>query len=342
MNRLAVIAVLVVAGLAHADVWQRTLSDDAAQMEYDNKVGIGDALSKQADTESISSAEKKRMVEQAVKAYEDAAKAKPHDGEPYFRIGMLLYSFYFQECSNANPRLRSLIPASPLCSNTFNVPIAERIITAWDAFEQRAPLDPRATPPPRVEGMNLLFERAILHTRIATKPHLEAAARDYERILHRSDGLTDDLEVVWNNLAETYMMLGDLDSAIDGYKKALRAGGGVGAAYGYAVALDRDDNSEQAAEVINSQSPHAWVEFMGSVQSRQIFYVPAGEEHYYFGLVQEVRGEIDEAIAEWRAFIASGAHPEYQPRAKAHIEALLKKQHNRPPAPPPIDEKFFP
>ncbi|HEV7557417.1 MAG TPA: tetratricopeptide repeat protein [Kofleriaceae bacterium] len=341
MKRLAVMAVLAIAGLAHADVWQRALSDDSAQVEYDNKIGIGDALAKQADTESITSAEKKRMVEQAVKAYDDAAKAKPHDGEPYFRIGMLLYSFYFQECST-NRQLRSLVAPSPLCSVAFNVPIAERIITAWDAFEQRAPLDPRVTPPPRVEGMNLLFERAILHTRIATKPHLEAAARDYERILRRSDGLTDDLEIVWNNLAETYMMLGDLDSAIDGYKKALRAGGGVGAAYGYAVALDRDDNPEQAAEVINSQSPHAWIEFMAGVQAHAIFYVPAGEEHYYFALVEETQGEIDEAIAEWRAFIASGAHPEYQPRAKAHIEALLKKQHNRPRPPAPIDDVIFP
>jgi tetratricopeptide (TPR) repeat protein len=341
VKRLAVIAVLAIAGLAHADVWQRMLSDDSAQIEYDNKIGIGDALAKQADTESITSAEKKRMVEQAVKAYDDAAKAKPRDAEPYFRIGMLLYSFYFQECST-NRMLRSLVAPSPLCSVAFNVPIAERIITAWDAFEQRAPLDPRVTPPPRVEGMNLLFERAILHTRIATKPHLEAAARDYERILRRSDGLTDDLEIVWNNLAETYMMLGDLDSAIDGYKKALRAGGGVGAAYGYAVALDRDDNPEQATEVINSQSPHAWIEFMQGVQSRAIFYVPAGEEHYYFALVEETQGEIDEALAEWRAFIASGAHPEYQPRAKAHIEALLKKQHNRPRPPAPIDDVLFP
>ena len=341
MKRLAVIVVMVVAGLAHADVWQRALSDDAAQMEYDNKIGIGDALAKQADTESITASEKRRLVDQAVKAYDDAAKAKPRDGEPYFRIGTLLYSFYFQECST-DRRLRSVLPGSPLCSSTFNVPVAERIIAAWDAFEQRAPLDPRVTPPPRVEGMNLLFERALLHTRLATKPHLEAAARDYERILHRSDGQTDDLETVWNNLAETYMMLGDLDGAIDGYKKALRAGGAIGTAYGYAVALDRDENSELATEVINSQTPHAWAEFQNKVLAHDIFYVPAGEEHYYFALVEETRGEIDEALAEWRAFIASGAHPEYQPRAKVHIEALLKKQHNRVRPPPPVDDVLFP
>src|SRR5262249_3319236 len=119
-------------------------------------------------------------------------------------------------------------------------------------------------------------------------------------------------------------------------------GGDAGTAYGYAVALDRDDNQAQATEVINALDPTAWIGYMRRVQAHDIFYVPAGEEHYYFGLILETRGEIDEAIAEWRAFIASGAPPEFQPRAKAHIEALLKKQHNRPRPPPPIDDILLP
>jgi hypothetical protein len=56
------------------------------------------------------------------------------------------------------------------------------------------------------------------------------------------------------------------------------------------------------------------------------FFVPEGEKHYYFALSDEAFGFDEEAIDNWKRFIASGAHPQYQPRAKAHLEALMKKK----------------
>ena len=41
----------------------------------------------------------------------------------------------------------------------------------------------------------------------------------------------------------------------------------------------------------------------------------------------------DDAINYWRLFLNSGAHPQFQPRAKSHLDALLKKKKQRPPLP---------
>ncbi len=58
--------------------------------------------------------------------------------------------------------------------------MAEQVLQAWADFEQRAPLDPRITP-------SFLFERAILHTKLATtSPHWQAAAADYEKLMQRT------------------------------------------------------------------------------------------------------------------------------------------------------------
>ncbi len=62
----------------------------------------------------------------------------------------------------------------------FKTDKALEVIAAWDAFETREPLDPRLT----INGVGsseILFDRAILHTRLAQTPndakHLKAAAR---------------------------------------------------------------------------------------------------------------------------------------------------------------------
>ena len=66
------------------------------------------------------------------------------------------------------------------------------------------------------------------------------------------------------------------------------------------------------------------------------FFVPEGEKFYYFALGEEAFGLDDDAINFWRLFLNSGAHPQFQPRAKAHLDALLKKRRKSPlPIEPP-------
>jgi tetratricopeptide (TPR) repeat protein len=173
----------------------------------------------------------------------------------------------------------------------------------------------------------VLFRRAILHTKLATKPHLEAASRDYEKILARQDaGQDGGSETVIGNLAETYMMLGRLDDAIETYKIALRGAADTSTWYGYAVALDRDERTQQALDVVKSLGRSQRDLFHARVIQGATFFVPEGEKFYYFALADEALGLDEEAISYWRQFINSGAHPQFQPRAKAHLDALVKKK----------------
>lgn len=71
------------------------------------------------------------------------------------------------------------------------------------------------------------------------------------------------------------------------------------------------------------------IEFQRKVGLKLVFLVPAGEESYYFGLAFEAFGQLDEAIEHWRAFLRSGAHPQYHPRAKKHLDKLLAQKRLR-------------
>ena len=144
------------------------------------------------------------------------------------------------------------------------------------------------------------------------------------------------LDQVWGNLAETYMMLGRLEDSIEMYKDSLRNGSDTATWYGFAVALDRDERTQQANDVIRSLGRDQRDSFHNRVMRGDTFFVPEGEKFYYFALVDEALGLEEEAISYWRQFINSGAHPQYQPRAKAHLDALLKKRRKTPlPIEPP-------
>jgi tetratricopeptide (TPR) repeat protein len=327
------ILLLLVATTAQANVWQSAIdrgSPDPAQDVYDSEMKTGDELAMQSVAKSASLKAIRQLVDHAVQSYRNAAAAKPSAAEPYFRIGRLLYSIYF-ECDE----IPNLSAQSLLCdpdASHIDRKHAQETIDAWNAFESRAPLDPRLSV--HLGETEILFKRAILETKLASKDHLEAAARDYEKILERSDTSNDvSDETVWSNLAETYMMLGRLEDAVDMYHEAIRHGGTTSTLYGLAVALDRDERGEAARDVVLSLGANALEAFHVSVMSHHTFFVPRGEECYYFALAHEAFDEVDDAIEYWQAYIQSGAHPEFQPRAKEHLAALTAKRHPIPRAP---------
>lgn len=323
------LVLLLVATTAHANVWEEAIrrgKPDAAQDKYESEMRDGDEHALLANTRGSSKSEVAHQLELAIASYKAAAAAKPDEGEPWYRIGRVLYSFHI-ECND------SLVPrmlASPLCNpdpRSFKRKEAEQVIMAWNEFEKRAPLDPRLSVGAFGDS-EILFRRAILHTKLATPAHLEGAAADYEKILARQDLGEGAAENVVGNLAETYMMLGRLEDSIEMYRDALRGAADTSTWYGFAVALDRDERSEQALEVIQSLGREQRDQFHLRVLRGDTFFVPEGEKHYYFALSDEAFGFDDEAIENWKKFIASGAHPRYQPRAKAHLEALMKKKRN--------------
>lgn len=340
MTRALLLALCLASATAHADVWQRAIdTTDPRKDQFESAMRSGDELIQRANAKSQNRATVTSLIDQAIRSYREAAAVQPTNAEPYFRIASLLESF-FTDCE---PRGLGLIrPQTCMDRRSINIPRTKETVEAWDEFEKRAPLDPRLG--------EALFSRAILRTKLVdasskdAKVHLEGAMRDYNAMLDRSDGLTMvSMEQVWGNLAETYMMLGKLEEAIDAYSVAIERGGNSSTFYGKAVALDRDEREAEALELIRAQGVRAFQEFSRQFGDGDVFFVPKGEEFYYFALIHEAYGYINEAISNWRLFIKSGAHPAYHARAKAHIDALLIKQKANPrgPARPDLND-FFP
>jgi tetratricopeptide (TPR) repeat protein len=328
----SLLPLLVIAGSAHADVWKRAIEKTPSSDAYEGKLSEGDEAALAANAKNISLAEVRRKVDVAIAAYRAAAQLRPKAAEPYFRIGTTL-NVFFLDCGPPD------MWHPPTCqSGGNNNAKAKEVVEAWDAFEQRAPLDPRVN--------ELLLQRAILRTKLlaiepAHKEHLDGALRDYEAVLDREDGMTWTLgrprHLLLGNLAETYMMVGKLDEAIETYKQAIREGGHSSTAYGLAVALDRDESGATALAIIRDQGVDEYEKFKMAFLEQLVFYVPAGEEEYYFALIDEAFGNLETSVGHWKRYIASGAHPQYQPRAKAHLDAMLAKKSSRWRELPPPD-----
>ena len=340
MKRVALV-VLFAGGIANADVWTHAVEGGRPDLRNDNyefKLREGDQHALQANMQGISFEVAKRNLKQALAAYKDAAGMKPSAGEPYYRSAQVLYSLALDCTRDA---MLGVIPV--LCTRGFDSDFAQQFVAALDTFEARSPLDPRLScMEPGIETC-LRFERAIVNTKLG---NLEAAAKDYEVIVRHAQPDEKGIEVVMSNLAETYMMLNRLDESIDMYREAVhRYGGDASTVYGLAVALDRDERGGQARDQVLGVGiesyEHPLNGFKARVASGAAFFVPHGEVEYYFGLIDESLGRTDEAIGHWRRYIASGAHPQFQPRAKQHLDALLAKQKNHPPAPPPYEDMLL-
>ncbi|MBA3392694.1 MAG: hypothetical protein H0T89_08625 [Deltaproteobacteria bacterium] len=317
---------------ARANIWADAIAQsapDPSKQVYEKAMRDGDDHVLLANIESSARAERRRQVQNALDAYRRAAAARPTEAEPYFRIGATLNSFYLDSCFTIPQLNYTPSPLRDCRSDTIDPVIAQQTIDAWTAAEARAPLDPRFS---ASEGESVLFDRAILHTKLGTKQSLEEAARDYERYLERSDGKNENIENAWSNLAETYMMLGRLEDSINAYRE-LPYTAEVSTIYGAAVALDRDERGELAKQLILAQGASGFATFRLRVERGDTFFVPTGEKFYYYALAEETFGRVDAAIGYWRQYIGSGAHPQFHPRAKQHIDALLLRKRARPSSP---------
>jgi tetratricopeptide (TPR) repeat protein len=310
------------------DTWTRPAesSDTAiARRTYEREMQTGEEYLLLAAQPAVSGRDHSRLLERALLAFENASHARPDAPEPHFRIGQLIDDF-FVGCPTF------VATCHPGRMTNFAASMAEH----WTAFERLAPLDPRV-------DRQFLFARALAHTHAAAAPrlsekavraHIEAALVDYVACLARLEPQAggNDEQTIYSNMAETYMMLGRLDEAIATYREALRRGQSSNTLYGLAVALDRDEQGAQAREIILALGTQTFESFKQSVVSRNTFYVPDGEVFYYLALAEEALGQPDDAIADWDHYILSGAHPEFQPRAKANRDWLKAGHGRRTPA----------
>ncbi len=257
----------------------------------------------------LSPVERLRVINRAIQAFEDAGKIDPTAADPPYYLASLL-TYGKLECRTCD----------------FEPQLAAKVIASIDAFEKRAPLDPRLS-------LSLLTKRAIYHTRLAglvtgepARQHLVAALADYRTAIERYAGLRADNEIVYGNMAETLMMLGDVEGSIEQYRQALRVRPSTSITLGLAVALDRDERGTEARSLLRDLGSSSVVEWEMQVSAGDVFYVPEGEVYYYRGLVNEAFGNYAAAIESYNRFIQSKAHPQFTPRATANRDALRAKR----------------
>jgi tetratricopeptide (TPR) repeat protein len=299
---------LIAASPARAGSPWAEQSRTAGDLEYLVQMARGDDLAVQAmEARTMRSVQRQRWVPwdtlalRAVAAYESAAAARPDAAEPHYRAAEVLHTHFLDSTTTSDPVLRDR-------------EVAERALAHWQAFAERAPMDPRVTA--------TLFDRALVRTRLATEPDFEQAILCYETLIERSDLRSTLAETVatWlANLAETYMMVGRLADAIETYQRALEYRPDSTYGYGLAVALDRDRQTALAREVMVS---YAATNRMRDLSRGGVFFVPEGEIDYYMALGHEALEDFDQAAVHYRRFIASGAHPRYQARAAENLRRV--------------------
>lgn len=302
--------------VAEPTLWERATADPekvARQQRYQLDLQLGLEHTRAVLEESpdgsgvpMSASRRALTVQEAQRAFDRAALALPDAPDPHYYRAVLGY-LALLECTTCQ----------------FEVSVARDVVEALDAFEERAPQDPRLGA--------LLSERAILRTRLAgaatgaaSRRLLEGAAADYRAIIDRNSSLRYNWEQTYGNLAEVYMMLGDLEAAISTYRLAQRSVASASLVLGLAVALDRDERSIEARALVRELSEDAISMWEADVARGFTFYVPTGEVHYYRGLIAEARGDRQAAIAAYLQFENSGAHPQFAARSRAHRAALAK------------------
>lgn len=297
------------AAAADPDATARALRYGEA-MHMGHELGRAALASEASRTgEDLPPAARIAVTNRAAQAFRDAAQIDPTAADPYYYLALLLI-YARLECRGCD----------------FTPRIALDALAAIDAFEARSPLDPRL-------GISLLTKRAIYHTRLAgtvtgdaAKKHLEIALANYRITVERHAATRSDSEVVYGNMAETLMMLGDVEGAIEQYRHALRIRPSSSVTLGLAVALDRDERGTEARSMIRELGTQAIVEWEMSVSAGETFYVPEGEVYYYRALINEAFGNYEAAVEGYDRFIQSRAHPTFSPRATTNRNALRARR----------------
>jgi tetratricopeptide (TPR) repeat protein len=305
---------LALAGPARADdtVWDRAIARAdlaASRATYERALDKGNEAIQLAAAEG-EDRHKRRLVTRAVAAYREAIAALPDEPEAHYRLGTTLFAYYYA-CDDGRTALCD--PHNP------DPDVMREIAEHWRRFTTLAPLDTR--------GDGLLFSRALLHTRLATLDDFRLAIEDYETVIKRADDARRiDVDRAHGNLAETYMMVGRLEDAIEMYELAAARSGEISTVYGLAVALDRDGQRTRARQLVVGLKQTGFEQWQDQVLREETFYVPEGEKYYYFALVEEALGYHEQALVHWDQFIRSGAHPQYRPAAERNRKALAARR----------------
>ena len=247
-----------------------------------------------------------KAAQKAISRYEDALRLGGEDPELHYRA----------------------VVASDLYVNASTPPRDWRaIIRHAEAFRTADPLDPRD------DFLTPILCHALAHEAgQGGADSAELFARgiaEYERWFFHLDQtdpwIATSLGVDYMNLAELLMAVGKLEEATDYYRMATPMNTGrLGALpyYGLAVAYDRAGQFERAGESmrraleLDSDS--------SQLHDPDVYFVPAGDVHYYEALAHQIAGRPAAAATSYRLFLSEAVKVQdrYRLRARAHLEEL--------------------
>lgn len=172
----------------------------------------------------------------------------------------------------------------------------------------------------------IFFQMGIAYTK---REEYRKAIHEYDLYLKFSKGThyrnSYGLAIANANAAEILMSLGRLEEAIARYKEALAIHRLPLSYWGLAVALDRNEQSYQALETISlALGRRGWK----AIKAPDVFFIPAGDEHYYYGLGFLAEGKYKEAENEFSKFLKKLPQSAWRFRAKAHL-SLIEMSRNR-------------
>ena len=303
-------------------LWQRLTPDPAELRQQTYRAAIQDG-----DDQLIiamGTAQNSLLAWENIKVglahYRTAIALAPDLAEAYYHLGSALTSI-LSDCKfvSANPASRGW------CRSSFGLEktLAREAVNAELTFIRLAPRDPRSE--------QCLESTATMLTKITGTQELRQAIAVYREILERQDPVHAS-SVTLPNLAEIYMMLGDLEPAIATYSQAVVGGADASAILGLAVALDRAGQGQQARHLVRAIGTESLTRWQDQIDDGRVYYVPNGEVHYYLALLNDAQGNPLIAAQEYEQFIVSGAHPQYAGRAKQNKANL--RTAARPPSRP--------
>lgn len=132
--------------------------------------------------------------------------------------------------------------------------------------------------------------------------------------------------MILGNSAEALMAMGKLDEAIRRYALAEsidRSEQATLHALGLAIAYDRDGQVQKSRDAVARAL--AADPGLRLFQSDDVFFIPDGDRHYYWGLINEAQERREDAMRAFRAFLDELPHSRYAARARSHIEELKRQ-----------------
>jgi tetratricopeptide (TPR) repeat protein len=132
--------------------------------------------------------------------------------------------------------------------------------------------------------------------------------------------------MILGNSAEALMAMGKLDEAIRRYALAEsidRSEQATLHALGLAIAYDRDGQVQKSRDAVARAL--AADPGLRLFQSDDVFFIPDGDRHYYWGLINEAQERRDDALRSFRTFLDELPTSRYAARARSHIEELKRQ-----------------